>query len=270
MGPDGGAGAGAAGALGNGAGTAGSGSPSSPTNSQGTLPQRNQNGAGTAGSGTGSPFSDPATRGGSNMQSNPGAPANRMDNNTNSNPFPGPATGNPNAGARNGINPDSALNRGAGIDARTPDQRAAAHDTRQEMRQDLRNERRDDRQANRENDPNRWRFVQHNGEWWYWMPDNYWMYYRNNNWTRFDPYAYEPYSRYRTGYRGTVNNNNPDEAYFYDENGRRYRRDYSPNRRVLRDPDAGVRMGGAIGGAVGGDQGARIGAEIGGAVDGTR
>jgi hypothetical protein len=193
-----------------------------------------------------------------------------MDNNTNTNPFPGPGTGNPNAGARNGINPDSALSRGAGIDARTPDERAAARDSRQEMRQDLRNERREERQANRDNDPNRWRFVLHNGEWWYWMPDNYWMYYRNNNWTRFDPYAYEPYSRYRTGYRGTLNYNNPDEAYFYDEYGRRYRRDYSPDRRILRDPNAGVRMGGAIGGAVGGDRGARIGAEIGGAVDGTK
>ncbi len=115
-----------AGAGGIGAGTAGSASPTSPANSQGTLPQPNQNSAGTTGSGTGSPFSDPATRSGSNMPSNPGAPANRMDNNTNTNPFPGPATGNPNAGARNGINPDSALNRGAGIDARTPDQRAAA------------------------------------------------------------------------------------------------------------------------------------------------
>jgi hypothetical protein len=46
------------------------------------------------------------------MQTNPAAPANRMDSSTNTNPFPGPATGNPNAGGRTEINPDSALSRG--------------------------------------------------------------------------------------------------------------------------------------------------------------
>lgn len=31
-----------------------------------------------------------------------------------------------------------------------------------------------------------WRYKQHNGTWWYWMPENYWMVYRNNAWTRFE------------------------------------------------------------------------------------
>jgi hypothetical protein len=30
-----------------------------------------------------------------------------------------------------------------------------------------------------------WRFKMHNGTWWYWMPDNYWMIYRDGSWTRF-------------------------------------------------------------------------------------
>jgi hypothetical protein len=259
-------GTGTAGATG-GATSPGLGAPGSmPSNPGNTTPSASnptvQPGA------VGSPFSNPPA--GGNLPTNPVLQSNGLRNDTN--PLPGPGTGNPNAGATTDIHPDSALNR-MGIDGRTPEQREATRDARQDMRQDLRNERREDRQADRNSDPNRWRFVLHNGEWWYWMPGDYWMYYRDNNWNRFDPYAYQTGSRYRTGYRGTVNFNNstnPDEVYFYDENGRRYRRDYSPDRRFLRDPNAGAQMGSAIGGAAGGDRGARIGAEIGGAVDGIR
>ena len=240
---------------------------STPSNQGNTTPPGASNPAGQPGA-VGSPFSNPPA--GGNMPTNPVLPSNGLRNDTN--PLPGPGTGNPNAGALTDIHPDSALSR-MGVDGRTPEQREATRDARQDMRQDLRNERREDRQTDRNSDPNRWRFVLHNGEWWYWMPGDYWMYYRDNNWSRFDPYAYQPSSRYRTGYRGMVNYNNPnnsEEGYFYDETGRRYRRDYSPDRRSLRDPNAGAQMGSAIGGAAGGDRGARIGAEIGGAVDGIR
>jgi hypothetical protein len=119
-----------------------------------------------------------------------------------------------------------------------------------------------------QNDPDRWRFSFYNGEWWYWMPGDYWVYYRDNNWTRYDPAMFQPY-RYMTGYRGV--NPQENQAVYYDERGRQYRRDYSPNLRSLRNPNVipesreGARISGTIGGATGGDTSGRAGAEIGGA-----
>jgi hypothetical protein len=61
-----------------------------------------------------------------------------------------------------------------------------------------------------------WRFQRYNNEWWYWMPGNYWMFYRDNNWSRYDPNTFRPLSRYRTAYRGPMGLNqngavvNPD------------------------------------------------------------
>jgi hypothetical protein len=49
-----------------------------------------------------------------------------------------------------------------------------------------------------------WRFQRYNSEWWYWMPGNYWMFYRDNNWSRYDPNTFRPMSRYRTAYRGPL------------------------------------------------------------------
>jgi len=130
-----------------------------------------------------------------------------------------------------------------------------------------------------QNDPDRWRFSLYNGEWWYWMPGNYWMFYRDNSWRRYEADTFQPYQntvggnrdRYVTGYRGV----GPEETstFYFDEQGRRYRRDYSPDRRSLQNSKVtpemsreGSRIGGTIGGATGGDTtGARIGAEIGGA-----
>jgi len=40
-----------------------------------------------------------------------------------------------------------------------------------------------EQQKNRES----WRYVRHNGERWYWMPEKYWLYYRNGQWHRYDP-----------------------------------------------------------------------------------
>lgn len=35
----------------------------------------------------------------------------------------------------------------------------------------------------------RWRFTRHNGEWWYYAPNNQWMYHRNNQWHAHQPNA---------------------------------------------------------------------------------
>ena len=54
----------------------------------------------------------------------------------------------------------------------------------------------------------------HNGQWWYYTPQNQWMYYNNNSWANYDPNSYiTPANsyyvgrglfgrRYVTGYRG--------------------------------------------------------------------
>jgi hypothetical protein len=122
---------------------------------------------------------------------------------------------------------------------------------------------------NRQSNPNSWRFVRNNGEWWYWTPGDYWMYYRDNQWYRFDTNAYQP-NNYRTGYRGIPDNGS--SGIYYDDNRQQYRRDYSPDRRALRNPGndgAGTRLGNAIGntirGAIDGEPNARANAESGGA-----
>jgi len=128
--------------------------------------------------------------------------------------------------------------------------------------------------------PNDPRLVRFNNEWWYWMPDNSWMYYRGNNWNRYDQSGFQPLTSgtggYQTGYRGT------GPAYYLDENGLRYRRTYAPdtpraqaleavrqqgNSQATNQPniEAGNNQA-TIGGAVRGQQGPSVSAEIGGAV----
>jgi hypothetical protein len=36
----------------------------------------------------------------------------------------------------------------------------------------------------------RWRYTFHNGEWWYWLPTDRWVYWRNDRWNDYDPKAY--------------------------------------------------------------------------------
>ena len=36
-----------------------------------------------------------------------------------------------------------------------------------------------------QNDPNGWRYANHNGNWWYWMPGEYWMTWNGNAWNRY-------------------------------------------------------------------------------------
>jgi hypothetical protein len=47
-----------------------------------------------------------------------------------------------------------------------------------------------------------WRYRYHNGRWWYWTPNNYWMYYGGGRWYRHGAYAGYGYGpRYGYGYR---------------------------------------------------------------------
>ena len=32
-----------------------------------------------------------------------------------------------------------------------------------------------------------WRYTFHNGEWWYWLPADRWVYWRDNRWNDYDP-----------------------------------------------------------------------------------
>lgn len=82
----------------------------------------------------------------------------------------------------------------------------------------------------------RWRFAQHNGEWWYYGADNQWQYHRDGNWTRFDQetFAANPNfsGEYATGYRGMEGDAQPHaqgqynsgQAYTlrHDQDGREY------------------------------------------------
>jgi hypothetical protein len=110
------------------------------------------------------------------------------------------------------------------------DSRQDLRQDRQDIRQDRQDIRQDARQDVRESG-DRWRFVLHNGEWWYWMPDNSWMFYRDNNWSRYDADNFRPSGRYSAAYRGPAR----ADGIYYDESGRQYRRDYSPVRRALRE-----------------------------------
>ena len=44
-----------------------------------------------------------------------------------------------------------------------------------------------------------WRYTFHNGEWWYWLPKERWVYWRNNRWNDYDTATYVAPS-----YAGTV------------------------------------------------------------------
>ncbi|MGD9636699.1 MAG: hypothetical protein AB7G28_23010 [Pirellulales bacterium] len=59
--------------------------------------------------------------------------------------------------------------------------------------------------------PNDWRMVRHNGRWWYWTPNNSWLYRNGDRWMAFVPRngpqyygsaAVDRNQRYEAGYRG--------------------------------------------------------------------
>jgi hypothetical protein len=146
------------------------------------------------------------------------------------------------------------------------------------------------------NDRNaRWRFRQHNGEWWYWTPQNTWMIHRGGNWIVYDPATYVVPQTFQRVYvqPGYSNQMYSGDGYYY--SGRRYRSGYAPSYSggygydpygsrydsgfrgdaygsgyggAYVDPGyrAGANIGGAIGGAIDGGRGANIGSAIGGAL----
>ncbi|MBI3840208.1 MAG: hypothetical protein HY288_19985 [Planctomycetia bacterium] len=71
-------------------------------------------------------------------------------------------------------------------------------------------------------DPNRWRYRYHNGQWWYWLPSNSWMIWSDNQWAPYDAATYrQPYT---AGYRGIIDGTaNPINNLYY---GGRYNRRY--------------------------------------------
>ena len=157
---------------------------------------------------------------------------------------PPTAQQNPN-GINSNLSPNGPLNAGGKGAGRIDTDRRDMRQDRQDLRQD-RNDLRTDRAQERidtRNDPDRWRFARYNNEWWYWMPGNYWMFYRDNNWNRYDADSFQPYfpnSRYTTAYRGIPDENS---GVYIDEYGRQYRRDYSPLRRALRGAEEALGAG---------------------------
>lgn len=80
----------------------------------------------------------------------------------------------------------------------------------------------------------RWRFSRHNGEWWYYTPDNQWMYHRDGDWRQFSQDSFEPSApaatdsqlahadaasdarEHSTGYRG-VDPGQPDQSQAHEQ-----------------------------------------------------
>ena len=95
------------------------------------------------------------------------------------------------------LNAAGATARGVrqGVDAVTPgvplQARAEARLTPAEQRRDA-----------------QWRFARHNNEWWYYSPENRWMYHRNGDWNEFAEDRFEPLpatgqpTEHSVGYRG--------------------------------------------------------------------
>jgi hypothetical protein len=117
-----------------------------------------------------------------------------------------------------------------------------------------------DRNNARTTNPDAWRMVRHNNQWWYYTPQNQWMYHNNNAWTNYDSQTYvgPTYSydtrrgfmgrRYVSGYRGT------------------YGPPATPYSNGTPAGNLGSTLGEGIGAAANGGNGARTGANIGGAI----
>jgi hypothetical protein len=250
---------------------------------------------GTAGSTAANPGTAAGTDNNLNRNTNPmngaGAPAgqtgaNFQGQNQTENAIPGNAPSGSNAGGR----------PGAAIDINTPGARVGVDANRLGGEVDI------NRQG-LNNNPNvridagggmnpqagmsqpnaagdSWRFQRYNNEWWYWMPGNYWMFYRDNSWSRYDPNTFRPLSRYRTAYRGPMGLNqngtavNPDLQRLRDDarnlgqdlrqgaqdllqNGREKARDLrqdlrQDNRDIRQDTRQDPRESGQPSGAIGG------------------
>jgi hypothetical protein len=77
------------------------------------------------------------------------------------------------------------------------------------------------KQNNQKQDDQQWRFTFHNGEWWYWLPENRWVYWRDNRWNDYNPQtftyrnnggaAFVPAGQVVTGYSGYATQTVPNE-----------------------------------------------------------
>lgn len=166
------------------------------------------------------------------------------------------------------------------------------------------NDRDRDRDHVDNNDRNaKWRYKQHNGEWWYWTPAGHWMYHRGGNWVTYDranysrPRGYQQQGNYYGGnvggqaYYNDGYYNGPNRTYYRGGNngynngyGRGYNNGYGNNGYGRgynngygngygpgyyggnRGAQQGANIGAGIGGAVGGQRGANLGAGIGAAI----
>ena len=59
-----------------------------------------------------------------------------------------------------------------------------------------------------------WRRIQHNGDWWYYSPENTWMVYRSNTWIPYSPDTFTPNPQYA----GSAND--AQQMVFIDSGGR--------------------------------------------------
>jgi hypothetical protein len=139
--------------------------------------------------------------------------------------------------------------------------------------------------------PNQWRYVQHNGQWWYYTPQNSWMRWNGSAWA---PHTYSGYggygytgAPYTAGYRGYgangyyngygigynnggynnggYNNGGYNNGYY----GNGYGAGYGPNGAYGYGSQS-ANVGANLGGAIGGQAGANVGAAIGGGFRGGR
>jgi hypothetical protein len=142
---------------------------------------------------------------------------------------------------------------------------------------------------------NDWRYTWHNGQWWYWTPENRWMIHYNGSWAPYSPSTYAAmmnpmqYQQRNYNYSGNYGYNNYNYGY---NNPNRYYSGYRNNNYYspygynsgygfgntgygYGNPyggfggygNANTAVGAQIGGAIAGDAGAGIGALIGRAID---
>jgi hypothetical protein len=62
-----------------------------------------------------------------------------------------------------------------------------------------------------------WRRVNHNGDWWYYSPNNTWSYYRNNQWTPYVAETYTPNPQYASSSTQSLDS---QQMVFIDSGGR--------------------------------------------------
>lgn len=135
-----------------------------------------------------------------------------------------------------------------------------------------------------------WRYRRYQGRWWYWTPDNQWVFYENNRWNRLyappqgQPNPSERYQdypryfederyqdRYEQGRRLDDNYRSSSDRYRYDEPdydryGDRRGRIGAEGRARVGEGRVGAEIGGRAGEAIGGRAGGRVGAGVGGAI----